>query len=78
MRRMPMRRVSMMELGFADRAHSMDKAADDGSHSLPDCRRVRLNSLACTPAHMPSLSTALITSSTSESSEDVDEEDEKA
>ncbi|XP_036140482.1 probable Na(+)/H(+) antiporter nhx-9 isoform X2 [Monomorium pharaonis] len=77
-RRVPARRVSMMELGFADRTHSMD----DGSHSLPDCRhvqRVRLNSLACTPAHLPSLSTALIAaSSTSESSEDVDEEEERA
>lgn len=72
----------MMELGFADRPRSVDKAADDGSHSLPDCwnvQRRRLNSLACSPAQMPSLSTALITSSTSESSEDVeDEEDEKA
>lgn len=76
-----MRRVSMMELGFADRAHSVDKAADDGSHSLPDCwnvQRVRLNSFACLSAQ-PTLSTALITSSTSESSEDVeDEEEEKA
>lgn len=75
-----MRRVSMMELGFADRVHSVDRA-DDGSHSLPDCwnvQRVRLNSLACLPAQ-PTLSTALITSSTSESSEDVeDEEEEKA
>ncbi|KAL0124608.1 hypothetical protein PUN28_006456 [Cardiocondyla obscurior] len=81
-RRVPMRRVSMMELGFADRAHLMDKTANDGSHSLPDCRnvqRVRLNSLACLPAQMPSLSAALITSSTSESSEDVeDEEEDKA
>lgn len=75
-----MRRVSMMELGFADRAHSVDKA-DDGSHSLPDCwnvQRVRLNSLAsCSPAQLPSLSTALITSSTSESSEDVEDEEER-
>ncbi|XP_018305222.1 sodium/hydrogen exchanger 3 isoform X1 [Mycetomoellerius zeteki] len=81
-RRVPARRVSMMELGFADRARSVDKAADDGSHSLPDCwnvQRVRLNSLACSPAQMPTLSTALIASSTSESSEDVeDDEDERA
>ncbi|XP_011647722.1 Na(+)/H(+) exchanger protein 2 isoform X2 [Pogonomyrmex barbatus] len=80
-RRVPARRVSMMELGFADRAHSMDKAADDGSHSLPDCwsvQRRRLNSFACSSTQMPSLSTALITSSTSESSEDVDDEEEKA
>ncbi|KYM79012.1 Sodium/hydrogen exchanger 3 [Atta colombica] len=79
-RRVPARRVSMMELGFADRARSVDKTADDGSHSLPDCwnvQRVRLNSLACSPAQMPTLSTALITSSTSESSEDVDDEEEE-
>ncbi|XP_024894219.1 probable Na(+)/H(+) antiporter nhx-9 isoform X3 [Temnothorax curvispinosus] len=78
-RRVPARRVSMMELGFADRARSGDRAADDGSHSLPDCwnvQRARLNSLACLP-HMPSLSTALLTSSTSESSEDVDDEEEE-
>ncbi|XP_019700640.2 sodium/hydrogen exchanger 3 [Harpegnathos saltator] len=75
--RVPARRVSMLELGTADRVHS--EKADDGSHSLPDCwsaQRIRLNSLACS-AQMPSLSTALITSS-SESSEDVDEEEEKA
>ncbi|XP_077273016.1 na[+]/H[+] hydrogen exchanger 2 isoform X3 [Temnothorax americanus] len=78
-RRVPARRVSMMELGFADRARSGDRAADDGSHSLPDCwnvQRARLNSLACLP-HMPSLSTALLTSSTSESSEDEDDEKEE-
>lgn len=74
----------MMELGFADRTHSLsvDRAVDDGSHSLPDCwsaQRRRLNSLACSSVQMPSLSTALITSSTSDSSEDVeDEEEEKA
>lgn len=71
----------MMELGFNDRTQSMDKT-EDGSHSLPECwsaQRRRLNSFACSPAQMPSLSTALITSSTSESSEDVeDEEEEKA
>ncbi|XP_020286417.1 probable Na(+)/H(+) antiporter nhx-9 isoform X2 [Pseudomyrmex gracilis] len=83
-RRLPARRVSMMELGFADRTHSLsvDRAVDDGSHSLPDCwsaQRRRLNSLACSSVQMPSLSTALITSSTSDSSEDVeDEEEEKA
>ncbi|XP_012229515.1 sodium/hydrogen exchanger 3 isoform X2 [Linepithema humile] len=80
-RRVPARRVSMMELGFNDRTQSMDRT-DDGSHSLPECwsaQRMRLNSFACSPAQMPSLSTALITSSTSESSEDVeDEEEEKA
>ncbi|XP_071631037.1 probable Na(+)/H(+) antiporter nhx-3 isoform X3 [Temnothorax longispinosus] len=78
-RRVPARRVSMMELGFADRARSGDRAVDDGSHSLPDCwnvQRARLNSLACLP-HMPSLSTALLTSSTSDSSEDVDDEEEE-
>ncbi|XP_029671998.1 probable Na(+)/H(+) antiporter nhx-9 isoform X2 [Formica exsecta] len=73
------RRVSMMELGFTERTHSLDKAAaDDGSHSLPECwsaQRMRLNSFACS-SQMPSLSTALITSSTSESSEDVDDEEE--
>lgn len=69
----------MMELGFTERTHSLDKAAaDDGSHSLPECwsaQRMRLNSFACS-SQMPSLSTALITSSTSESSEDVDDEEE--
>lgn len=68
----------MMELGFNERAQSMDRT-DDGSHSLPDCwsvQRRRLNSLACSPA-LPSLSAALITSSTSESSEDVDDEEEE-
>ncbi|XP_071572768.1 sodium/hydrogen exchanger 3 isoform X3 [Temnothorax nylanderi] len=78
-RRVPARRVSMMELGYADRARLGDRAADDGSHSLPDCwnvQRARLNSLACLP-HMPSLSTALLTSSTSDSSEDVDDEEEE-
>lgn len=71
-----------MELGFADRTHSLSVDKADGSHSLPDCwsaQRRRLNSLACSSVQMPSLSTALITSSTSESSEDVeDEEEEKA
>lgn len=69
----------MMELG-SERTHSLDKtAADDGSHSLPDCwsgQRMRINSFACS-SQMPSLSTALITSSTSESSEDVDDEEEE-
>ncbi|KAL6444192.1 hypothetical protein ACFW04_001847 [Cataglyphis niger] len=73
------RRVSMMELG-SGRTHSLDKtAADDGSHSLPDCwsgQRMRINSFAGS-SQMPSLSTALITSSTSESSEDVDDEEEE-
>jgi hypothetical protein len=67
----------MMELGCADR---MDRSADNGSHSLPDCwgvQRRRLNSLACSPAQLPSLSTALITSSTSESSDDIDDEEEE-
>lgn len=75
--RVPARRVSMLELGTADRVHS--EKADDGSHSLPDCwsaQRMRFNSFACS-AQMPSLSTALITSS-SESSEDMDEEEERA
>ncbi|XP_029175073.1 probable Na(+)/H(+) antiporter nhx-3 isoform X2 [Nylanderia fulva] len=77
------RRVSMMELGSAERKNSMDRTGDDGSHSLPDCwsaQRMRINSFACSSAQMPSLSTALITSSTSESSEDVedDEDVEKA
>ncbi|XP_032681854.1 probable Na(+)/H(+) antiporter nhx-9 isoform X2 [Odontomachus brunneus] len=75
--RVPARRVSMLELGTTDRVHS--EKADDGSHSLPDCwsaQRMRLNSFACS-AQTPSLSTALITSS-SESSDDVDEEEEKA
>ncbi|XP_011263496.1 probable Na(+)/H(+) antiporter nhx-3 isoform X2 [Camponotus floridanus] len=75
------RRVSMMELGSAERTLSLDKTAtDDGSHSLPDCwsaQRMRLNSFACSSAQMPSLSTALITSSTSESSEDVEDEEEE-
>lgn len=74
------RRVSMMELGSAERTLSLDKTAtDDGSHSLPDCwsaQRMRLN-FACSSAQMPSLSTALITSSTSESSEDVEDEEEE-
>lgn len=67
----------MMELGYADRT---DRTADNGSHSLPDCwgiQRRRLNSFACSPAQLPSLSTALITSSTSESSEDVDDDEEE-
>lgn len=67
----------MLELGTADRVRA--EKADDGSHSLPDCwsaQRMRLNSFACS-AQTPSLSTALITSS-SESEEDVDEEEEKA
>lgn len=75
--RVPARRVSMMELGCSDRAYRM---TDNGSHSLPDCwgvQRRRLNSLACSPAQLPSLSTALITSSTSESSEDIDDEEEE-
>lgn len=75
--RVSARRVSMMELGAVDRMR-LEKA-DDGSHSLPDCwsaQRMRLNSFACS-AQMPSLSTALITSS-SDSSDDVDEEEEKA
>lgn len=71
----------MMELGLAERTLSLDKTAtDDGSHSLPDCwsaQRMRLNSFACSSAQMPSLSTALITSSTSESSEDVEDEEEE-
>ncbi|GAB1866101.1 Sodium/hydrogen exchanger [Camponotus japonicus] len=74
------RRVSMMELGSAERTLSLDKTAtDDGSHSLPDCwsaQRMRLN-FACSSTQMPSLSTALITSSTSESSEDVEDEEEE-
>lgn len=72
------RRVSMMELGSVERKNSMDKTGDDGSHSLPDCwsaQRMRLNSFACSPAQMPSLSAALITSSTSDSSEDVEDEE---
>ncbi|EZA56981.1 hypothetical protein DMN91_011565 [Ooceraea biroi] len=74
--RVPARRVSMMELGCFDRT---DRTADNASHSLPDCwgvQRRRLNSFACSPG-LPSLSTALITSSTSESSEDIDDEEEE-
>ncbi|CAL1676206.1 unnamed protein product [Lasius platythorax] len=75
------RRVSMMELGSDERTYSVERTAvDDGSHSLPDCwsgQRMRLNSFACSSAQMPSLSTALITSSTSESSEDVEDEEQE-
>ncbi|KAG7200405.1 hypothetical protein KM043_017860 [Ampulex compressa] len=74
----PTRRVSMMELGSMDRFQS-DKGTDDGSHSLPECwnaQRLRMSSFPCS-AQVPSLSTALITSS-SESSEEIDEEEEKA
>ncbi|XP_017881966.1 sodium/hydrogen exchanger 3 isoform X2 [Ceratina calcarata] len=73
----PARRVSMMELGSMERSHS-DR--DDGSHSLPEYwhppQRMRLNSSPYS-AHLPSLSTALITSS-SESSEEIDEEEKRA
>ncbi|XP_016908863.1 sodium/hydrogen exchanger 3 isoform X1 [Apis cerana] len=74
----PTRRVSMMELGSMEKSHS-DKCTDDGSHSLPECwnaQRVRMTSFPYS-AQVPSLSTALITSS-SESSEEIDEEEEKA
>lgn len=70
------RRVSMMELGAMDR--SSDKT-DDGSHSLPECwnpQKLRMSSYLCA-GQVPSLSTALITSS-SESSEEIDEEEEHA
>lgn len=68
----------MMELGSMEKSHS-DKCTDDGSHSLPECwnaQRVRMTSFPYS-AQVPSLSTALITSS-SESSEEIDEEEEKA
>ncbi|KAK2586919.1 hypothetical protein KPH14_009850 [Odynerus spinipes] len=70
------RRVSMMELGTMEK--SSDRT-DDGSHSLPECwnpQRLRMSSYLCT-GQVPSLSTALITSS-SESSEEIDEEEERA
>ncbi|XP_015431274.1 PREDICTED: probable Na(+)/H(+) antiporter nhx-9 [Dufourea novaeangliae] len=78
-RKGPMRRVSMMELGSMERSRS-DKVTDDGSHSLPECwnppHKYRMTSFPYS-AQVPSLSTALITDS-SESSEDIDEEEEKA
>ncbi|XP_031830513.1 na[+]/H[+] hydrogen exchanger 2 isoform X3 [Nomia melanderi] len=78
-RRGPTRRVSMMELGSMERSQS-DKVTDDGSHSLPECwnppHKYRMSSFPYS-AQVPSLSTALITDS-SESSEDIDEEEEKA
>ncbi|XP_053980486.1 sodium/hydrogen exchanger 3-like isoform X2 [Hylaeus volcanicus] len=78
-RRGPTRRVSMMELGSMERSQS-DKVTDDGSHSLPECwntpQKYRMGSFSYS-AQVPSLSTALITSS-SESSEDIDEEEENA
>ncbi|XP_076246587.1 na[+]/H[+] hydrogen exchanger 2 isoform X2 [Calliopsis andreniformis] len=73
------RRVSMMELGSMERSH-LEKGTDDGSHSLPECwnpsQRLRMSLFPCS-AQVPSLSTALITSS-SESSEELDEEEERA
>nr|XP_012143569.1 PREDICTED: sodium/hydrogen exchanger 3 isoform X1 [Megachile rotundata] len=78
-RKAPTRRVSMMELGSMEQFQS-DKATEDGSHSLPECwnhpQRLRNSSFPYS-AQVPSLSTALITSS-SESSEEIDEEEEKA
>ncbi|XP_076684769.1 na[+]/H[+] hydrogen exchanger 2 isoform X2 [Andrena cerasifolii] len=78
-KRGPTRRVSMMELGSMERARS-EKRAYDGSHSLPECwnhpQRLRMSSFPYS-AQVPSLSTALIASS-SESSEDIDEEEENA
>ncbi|XP_017766179.1 PREDICTED: sodium/hydrogen exchanger 3 isoform X1 [Eufriesea mexicana] len=74
----PARRVSMMELGSMEKTHS-DKVTEDGSHSLPECwnpQRLRMSSFPYS-AQVPSLSTALINSS-SESSEEIDEEEEKA
>ena len=69
----------MMELGSMERARS-EKRAYDGSHSLPECwnhpQRLRMSSFPYS-AQVPSLSTALIASS-SESSEDIDEEEENA
>lgn len=69
----------MMELGSMERSQS-DKVTDDGSHSLPECwnppHKYRMSSFPYS-AQVPSLSTALITDS-SESSEDIDEEEEKA
>nr|XP_050859783.1 probable Na(+)/H(+) antiporter nhx-9 isoform X1 [Vespula vulgaris] len=70
------RRVSMMELGTMERALERN---EDGSRSLPECwnpHRLRMSSYICS-AQLPSLSTALITSS-SESSEEIDEEEERA
>ncbi|XP_035738567.1 sodium/hydrogen exchanger 3-like isoform X5 [Vespa mandarinia] len=70
------RRVSMMELGTMERTLERN---EDGSRSLPECwnpHRLRMSSYICS-AQLPSLSTALITSS-SESSEEIDEEEERA
>lgn len=67
----------MMELGSIGKPRS--EKGDDGSHSLPECwnpQRLLMSSFPCS-AQVPSLSTALITSS-SESSEEIDEEEEKA
>ncbi|XP_034186248.1 na[+]/H[+] hydrogen exchanger 2 [Osmia lignaria lignaria] len=75
----PTRRVSMMELCSMERSNS-ERGTEDGSHSLPECwnhpQRLRMSSFPYS-AQVPSLSTALITSS-SESSEEIDEEEEKA
>ncbi|XP_015175172.1 PREDICTED: sodium/hydrogen exchanger 3 isoform X4 [Polistes dominula] len=70
------RRVSMMELGTMEKSLERN---EDGSRSLPECwnpQRIRMSSYL-SPAQLPSLSTALITSS-SESSEEIDEEEERA
>ncbi|XP_078038317.1 na[+]/H[+] hydrogen exchanger 2 isoform X3 [Augochlora pura] len=78
-RRGPARRVSMMELGSMETSQS-DMVTEDGSHSLPECwnppHNYRMSSFPYS-AQVPSLSTALIMDS-SESSEDIDEEEEKA
>lgn len=69
----------MMELCSMEKSHSEKCGTEDGSHSLPECwnpQRLRMSSFPYS-AQVPSLSTALITSS-SEDSEEIDEEEEKA
>lgn len=66
----------MMELGTMEKSLERN---EDGSRSLPECwnsQRIRMSSYLCS-AQLPSLSTALITSS-SESSDEIDEEEERA
>ncbi|XP_074093894.1 na[+]/H[+] hydrogen exchanger 2 isoform X5 [Cotesia typhae] len=73
------RRGSMMELSSAESIHK-EKVNNNGSHSLPEywnSQRLRLQqsqtTFPCSTANAPSLSTALISSST-ESSEDYEED----
>ncbi|XP_053593864.1 probable Na(+)/H(+) antiporter nhx-9 isoform X4 [Microplitis demolitor] len=73
------RRGSMMELNSAESIHK-EKVNNNGSHSLPEywnSQRLRLQqsqtTFPCSTGNAPSLSTALISSST-ESSEDYEED----